>query len=69
MARRAHYRAWSIPDPAKTQGDAQKVLKAFLLVRNLLQERISLLLNLNITALDRLAVSSRLEAMGRASDQ
>ncbi|MEW5313555.1 MAG: hypothetical protein WDW38_005114 [Sanguina aurantia] len=45
------------------QGDPQKVLKAFLLARNLLQQRISLLLNLNVAALDRLAVSSQLEAM------
>ncbi len=60
---------WSIPDPAKAQGDAQKILKAFLLARNLLQQRISLLLSLNIAALDRLAVSSRLEAMGYSPDQ
>ena len=58
---------WSIPDPAKAQGDEATVYKAFVLARNLLQQRISLLLNLNVAALDRLALSSRLDAMGKAS--
>ncbi|RUL62012.1 arsenate reductase ArsC [Dyella dinghuensis] len=56
---------WSIPDPAKAEGDEAKVYKAFLLARNLLQQRISLLLNLNVTALDRLALSSQLAAIGK----
>jgi hypothetical protein len=37
------------------------------LARNLLQQRISLLLNLNVATLDRLALSSRLEAIGKAT--
>ena len=56
---------WNIPDPAKAEGDADKVHKAFLQAHYLLQQRISLLLNLNVEALDRLALSSRLEAMDR----
>lgn len=55
----------SIPDPAKAQGDAATFYKASVLARNLLQQRISLLLNLNVTALDRLALSSRLDAIGK----
>ncbi|CAM5517394.1 hypothetical protein [Rhodanobacter lindaniclasticus] len=56
---------WSIPDPAKAPGDEATVYKAFVLARNLLQQRISLLLNLNVAALDRLALSSRLDAIGK----
>jgi protein-tyrosine-phosphatase len=57
---------WSIPDPAKAQGDQATVCKAFVLARNLLQQRISLLHNLRVAALDRLALSSRLDAIGKA---
>ncbi len=56
---------WSIADPAKAQGDEATVYKAFVLARNLLQQRISLLLNLDVAALDRLALSSRLDAIGK----
>ncbi|MEW9572729.1 arsenate reductase ArsC [Rhodanobacter sp. Si-c] len=52
---------WNIPDPAKATGEA--VYKAFLLARNLLQQRISLLMNLRIEALDRLALGSRIEGL------
>ena len=58
---------WSIPGPARAQGDEATVHKAFVLARNLLQRRISLLLNLNVAALDRLALSSRLDAIGEAA--
>lgn len=58
---------WSIPDPAKAHGDEAIVYKAFVLARSLLQQRISLLLNLNVAALDRLALSSRLDAMGKVA--
>jgi arsenate reductase len=58
---------WSIPDPAKAVGDSETTYKAFLLARSLLQQRISLLLNLRMEALDRLALSSRLAAMGQTA--
>lgn len=54
---------WNIPDPAKATGDRETVYKAFLLARNLLQQRISLLMNLRIEALDRLALSNRIEGL------
>lgn len=54
---------WNIPDPAKASGDHETVYKAFLLARNLLQQRISLLMNLCIESLDRLALSSRIEGL------
>lgn len=56
---------WSIPDPAKASGDDAAIYKAFLLARSLLQQRISLLMNLRIEALDRLALTSRLAAIGQ----
>ncbi len=54
---------WNIPDPAKASGDRETVHKAFLLARNLLQQRIRLLMNLRIEALDRLALCSRIEGL------
>lgn len=57
---------WNVPDPAEARGDEATVYKAFVLARNLLQQRISLLLNLNVAALGRLALSSRLDAIGNA---
>ncbi|SFS17823.1 Protein-tyrosine-phosphatase [Dyella sp. OK004] len=56
---------WSIPDPAKAVGDNEATYKAFLLARNLLQQRISLLINLRMEALDRLALGSHLSAIGQ----
>lgn len=58
---------WSIPDPAKAAGEPEAVYKAFLLARNLLQQRISLLMNLRVEALDRLALSSQLAAIGQTA--
>lgn len=58
---------WSIPDPAKASGEPEAVYKAFLLARNLLQQRISLLMNLRMEALDRLALSSQLAAIGHTA--
>ncbi|MDO1530553.1 arsenate reductase ArsC [Fulvimonas sp. R45] len=59
---------WNIPDPAKATGDREMVYKAFLLARNLLQQRISLLMNLRLEALDRLALSSRIEGLDSEAD-
>jgi len=58
---------WSIPDPAKAAREPEAVYKAFLLARNLLQQRISLLMNLRVEALDRLALSSQLAAIGQTA--
>lgn len=58
---------WSIPDPAKATGEPETVYKAFLLARNLLQQRISLLMNLRMEALDRLALTSQLAAIGQTA--
>lgn len=54
---------WNIPDPARATGERETVYKAFVLARNLLQQRISLLMNLRLEALDRLALSSRIEGL------
>jgi arsenate reductase len=59
---------WNIPDPAKAQREVATVYKAFILARHLLQQEISVLLNLELSALDRLAASSRHDAIGKLSD-
>ncbi|PXV54623.1 transcriptional regulator, ArsR family [Dyella jiangningensis] len=58
---------WSIPDPAKATGEPDVIYKAFLLARNLLQQCISLLMNLRMEALDRLALTSQLAATGQVA--
>lgn len=58
---------WSIPDPAKATGEPEVTYKAFLLARNLLQQRLSLLMNLRMEALDRLALTSQLAAIGQVA--
>lgn len=59
---------WGVPDPATAEGtDAEKHL-AFAEAARLLGNRISLLLNLPLASLDRLALKSKLDAIGKSGD-
>lgn len=59
---------WGIPDPAAAEGtDAEKHL-AFAEATRQLSTRISLLLALPLKSLDRLALKSRLDAIGQTKD-
>ena len=53
---------WGIEDPAAVEGDAQR--DAFLTALRYMRNRISLLLNLPINALDELSLKTRLAAIG-----
>jgi arsenate reductase len=56
---------WSIPDPALARWGEATIYKAFVLACHLLQQRIGLLFTLSVAASDRLALSSRLDAIGK----
>ncbi|MGH8050427.1 MAG: arsenate reductase ArsC [Arenimonas sp.] len=55
---------WSVPDPASASDDREHSRKAFQLVLQILQQRISLMLALRLEALDRLAMQTRLQQLG-----
>lgn len=57
---------WGVPDPAAVQGSDEDKRRAFLLAFRNLSTRINLMLNLPIEKLDRIALSRRLEEIGRA---
>ncbi len=59
---------WGIPDPAAAQGtDAEKHF-AFAEAARQLGNRISLLINLPLASLDRMAVKSHLDEIGKTRD-
>lgn len=58
---------WGVPDPAATTGSEADIQQAFRTARNLLQQRILLLLSFDFNKLDRLAMQSRLNAIGQQS--
>jgi len=57
---------WGIADPAAATGSAAEIAQAFKDAFHLLQKRIELLLALPIEKLDRLALSARLQGIGRS---
>ncbi|WP_129790886.1 arsenate reductase ArsC [Sphingosinicella sp. CPCC 101087] len=57
---------WGIEDPARVEGSGQS--EAFARALNYLSNRISLFLALPIEGIDRIALSSRLQAIGREGD-
>ena len=56
---------WGIPDPAACAGPEAEVRRAFFTAYNQLAQRISILVNLPLARLDRLALPSRLDEIGR----
>lgn len=55
---------WGIPDPAKAGGADAAIALAFADAYRMLQNRISIFVNLPIDKLDRLALQRRLDAIG-----
>ncbi len=56
---------WGIPDPAAALGTPEQIAKAFRDAYLMLDRRISLFLNLPLSALDRLAIKKKLDEIGR----
>jgi arsenate reductase len=58
---------WGIPDPAAVEGSEAEIGVAFADAYRMLNNRISLFLNLPMEALDRLSLQRRLEAIGQGA--
>jgi arsenate reductase (thioredoxin) len=56
---------WGVPDPAAVQGATEEIAKAYREAFHLLERRITLFLNLPLTALDDLAFKQELNRIGR----
>ena len=57
---------WGVPDPAAVEGSEVKIRKAFLETFTLLSRRITLFTSLRLESLDRLAVKTKLDEIGKA---
>lgn len=56
---------WGIPDPAAQAGNDDVRRRAFFTAYSQLAQRISIFLNLPLTSLDRLALQTKLDEIGR----
>jgi arsenate reductase len=56
---------WGVPDPAAVQGTPAEVGAAFADTYRMLNSRISLFMNLPLSALDKLSLQRRLDEIGR----
>lgn len=56
---------WGVPDPAAVQGTAEEVQRAFREAFFLLERRISLFVNLPLSAIDGLSLKKELDNIGR----
>ncbi len=59
---------WGLPDPAAATGTPAEVQLAFAEAYCLLSNRISILVNLPLTSLDRLALQKRLDDIGAVTE-
>lgn len=59
---------WGVPDPAAVSGPEEQVQRAFRDAFVTLDRRIGLFLNLPLSSLDTLAITSRLKEIGRHND-
>ena len=56
---------WGIPDPAAVTGSEEARRKAFFTAYNQLSNRLSILVNLPLTHIDRLALQKKLDEIGK----
>jgi arsenate reductase len=56
---------WGVPDPAAVEGDDAAKTEAFRQAFRSLERRISVFISLPIASLDRMALTERLQAIGR----
>jgi arsenate reductase len=59
---------WGIPDPASVTGNEAEIRLAFADAFRMLNNRISIFINLPINSLDRLALQKQLDSIGRSKD-
>lgn len=59
---------WGIPDPAAATGTEAEIRYAFADAFRMLNNRISIFVNLPLRTLDRLALQRKLDAIGQAAD-
>jgi arsenate reductase len=59
---------WGVPDPAAATGNEAEIRFAFADTFRMLNNRISIFVSLPIRSLDRLALQSRLDAIGKSKD-
>ena len=57
---------WGVPDPAAVEGTDDEKRRAYFRAYSTLQSRIQLFLNLPLTKLDRVALTSRLKEIGKS---
>ena len=55
---------WGVPDPAAVEGTPEQIEKAFLEAFVILDRRISLLLCLPLSSLDKLAIKKEIDRIG-----
>lgn len=60
---------WGLPDPAAVEGTAAEKALAFADAYRMLNNRISIFVNLPITSLDSLSLQKRLDDIGRAQGE
>lgn len=60
---------WGVPDPAAVEGGEAQIGVAFANAYRMLNNRISLFVNLPLASLDRLSLQRRLDAIGEISDR
>ncbi len=59
---------WGVPDPAAATGNEAEIHFAFADTFRMLNNRISIFVNLPLRSLDRLTLQRRLDAIGKAKD-
>ena len=59
---------WGIPDPAAVTGTDAEIRLAFADAYRMLDNRISIFVNLPISSIDRLALQKRIDEIGRTTD-
>ena len=59
---------WGVPDPAAVAGTSEQIERAFRDAFMILERRISLLLCLPLSSLDRLAIQKEIDRIGKSSE-
>ena len=60
---------WGLPDPAAAEGNEAEIALTFTDIWRMLNNRISLLVNLPVSSLDRLSLQKRLDEIGKTTGQ